>query len=450
MSQKLLLVDDEKDILDSLKRVLSTFEDLEIYTASNGQEALEKCRQYHPDVVITDLRMPGMEGLELLTRIKELNENIQAVMITGHGTIDDAVQAMRAGAYDFIQKPFKKQQILAVTKRVLEKASLLDENRKLREKLRKRSSAHYEWGSSELFRSLLQRTAQAAQSDATILIMGESGTGKEVLGNYIYDHSSRSERPFIKVNCAAIPENLIESELFGHKKGSFTGAVADRKGKFQEADGGTLFLDEIGELPLPMQSKLLRVLQEGEVNPVGGKVEKVNVRIVAATNRNLKEQVEAKAFREDLYYRLNVISINIPSLKMHPEDIPRLAAHFVSKYCKKNSRDYLSINKKALEILEAYSWPGNIRELENTIERAVIFAIGTQITEQELPDDIKSFKSTSVNFNFRTGYTLDEIETEAIRMALKRHQGNKKFAADELGVSLRTIYRKMDKILEEA
>ena len=444
MNQKLLIVDDEKDIVNALVRVLGNIEGLEVLTAYNGIEGYEVVQKEHPDAILTDLKMPGMDGLELLEKVKNLNEAIQVVMITGHGTIDDAVRAIKKGAYDFIQKPFKKQEIISVCHRVLEKAALLQENRSLREKLRKRSSKKYEWGKSEVFRNLLQKAAQAARSQATILVLGESGTGKEVIANYIFDNSSRCDQPFVKVNCAAIPDNLLEAELFGYKKGSFTGAYNDKTGKFQEANGGTLFLDEVGELPLSIQSKLLRVLQEGEVNPVGGKTEKVNVRIIAATNRDLKKLIESGEFREDLYYRLNVIPLGMPPLRDHMEDLTSLVGHFISKHCEKNNRETPSVSKGAFRLLESYHWPGNIRELENIIERAIIFCEGNQIKEIDLPEELVNPSKNGLEFQIRRGMTLDQIENHVIRMALERNRGDKKKAAEELGISLRTVYRKLE------
>ncbi|MDB9744200.1 sigma-54 dependent transcriptional regulator [Fibrobacterales bacterium] len=444
MKQKLLIVDDEKDILDALTRVLSTLDGIEIFKAYDGVQALEVAKEHHPDVILSDLQMPGMNGLELLKRVKELNDNIQFVLITGHGSIDDAVNAMKMGAYDFLQKPFRKQDIMSVMNRVLDKAGLLAENRKLKEKLRSRSTRKYEFGKSDVFRILLQRSAQAAASEATILILGESGTGKEVLANYIFDHSSRASENFVKVNCAAIPENLLEAELFGYKKGAFTGAYSDRKGRFHEAHNGTIFLDEIGELPLAIQSKLLRVLQEGEINPVGGATEKVNVRIVAATNRSLKEQMEKGEFREDLYYRLNVIPLQIPPLRNHMEDLPALVNHFVSKHCAKGNREAPSLSKGAFRMLEDYNWPGNIREVENIIERAIIFCIGDKITEEDLPEEMGQTSTGSLELGLVKGWSMDRIEQEVVRLSMQRNHNDKRKVADELGISLRTIYRKLD------
>lgn len=446
MVQQLLIVDDEKPILNALSKVLGMMENVKVHTANNAKDALKICEQIHPSVVITDLKMPEMDGIELLEKIQSLNESIQTIMITGHGTINDAVNAMKKGAVDFIQKPFKKQQIISVVQRVIDKAQLLDENRTLKEQLRKRSAKKYIWGNSQEFQKVLQRASQAAVTDATILILGESGTGKEALANHIVDQSARCDRPFVKVNCAAIPSNLLEAELFGYKKGSFTGAVADHPGKFQEASGGTIFLDEIGEIPLEIQSKLLRVLQEGEVNPVGGATELVNVRIIAATNRNLKEEVLEGKFREDLYYRLNVVPLTIPPLREHGEDIPTLVSFFVKKYSRKLNKPNVSVSKPVMDRFEEYHWPGNIRELENVIERAVIFSEGGKIQLTDLPDDLLQMGNDNLQMRLDQGMTLEEIETQVIRMALERNQWDKKRVANQLGISLRTIYRKLDRI----
>src|SRR5690606_18226435 len=280
MKKKMLIVDDEKSIVESLGRALLGLE-IELITTLDPEKAIEMAKEYVPQVVITDLKMPKMDGLEVLEKIKEINPNIQVIMITGHGSIDEAVSAMKKGAYDFIPKPFNKQEIIAVVNRAFEKTALLEENFLLKEKLRQNQTPNFEWGKNRTFKNLIERAGQAATSDATILIQGESGTGKEVLAQYIFSNSRRSLKPFITVNCAAIPENLMEAELFGYKKGAFTGAYHDKKGKFQEADGGTIFLDEIGEMPLNVQPRLLRILQEGEVSPVGGALQKVDVRIIA-------------------------------------------------------------------------------------------------------------------------------------------------------------------------
>jgi two-component system response regulator HydG len=445
MKKKLLILDDEKNIIESMGRALAGLE-IDITTCQEPEKALELMKELVPQVVITDLKMPKMDGLEFMGKVKEFNPNIQIIMITGHGTIDDAVTAMKRGAYDFIPKPFNKQEIIAVVNRAFEKTDLLEENFLLKEKLRLNQSPNFEWGKNRAFKALIDRAGQAAASDATILILGESGTGKEVLAQHIFANSGRAHKPFITVNCAAIPENLLEAELFGYKKGAFTGAYQDKKGRFQEANGGTLFLDEIGEMPLAVQPKLLRILQEGEATPVGGATHKVDVRIIAATNKNLRKQVEGGLFREDLFYRLNVIPLQIPPLRQRPEDLNALISHFISKYCKKNKKENLSIHADALRIMENYGWPGNVRELENAIERAVILCLGHQITVEDLPDELSHGGAAGVQVSIGSGMTMDEIELMVIRNSLKKNHGDKAKTAEELGISLRTIYRKMEAV----
>jgi DNA-binding NtrC family response regulator len=447
MEKKLLIIDDEKSIVESLVRALHGLE-LELLTSNDPEKALDMVKTQGPHVVVSDLKMPKMDGLDLLGRIKQFNQDIQVIMITGHGTIDEAVTAMKKGAYDFIPKPFNKQEIIAVVNRAFDKVALLDENTRLKEKLKKTASPSFEWGKSRAFKNLVDRAAQAAASDATVLILGESGTGKEVVAQHIFANSKRVSQPFITVNCAAIPESLLEAELFGYKKGAFTGAYQDKKGKFQDANGGTLFLDEIGEMPLNVQPKLLRVLQEGEISPVGGSAQKVDVRIIAATNKNLRKQVEAGLFREDLFYRLNVIPLMIPPLRQRPEDLHSLISFFITKYCKKNKKQNLSVSADALRIMERYSWPGNVRELENAIERAVILCLGHQITPEDLPDELSNGGESDGEIHIGKGMTLDEIEMKVIQNSLKRNHGDKQKTADELGISLRTIYRKLENVAE--
>ncbi|MCD6025184.1 MAG: sigma-54 dependent DNA-binding response regulator [Fibrobacteria bacterium] len=447
MKKKLLILDDEQSILDSLSRALADLGH-ELILCTDPHKALEIIKVDVPQVVITDLKMPGMDGLEVLQRVKEYNPDIQVILITGHGSIDEAVMAMKKGAYDFIPKPFNKQEIASVVHRAFDKVSLLEENFILREKLKK-AAPPFETGKNRAFRELLNRSAQAANSDATILILGESGTGKEVLANYIFQNSGRALKPFVTVNCAAIPENLIEAELFGYKKGAFTGAYQDKKGKFVEADGGTMFLDEIGEMPLAIQAKLLRVLQEGEITPVGGAAVKVDVRIIAATNKVLRKMVEENKFREDLFYRLNVIPLNVPPLRQRPEDLHALLLFFIAKYCKKNKRPNLSVSAEALRLMEHYSWPGNVRELENAIERAVILCLGHQITVEDLPPELSGAAGQEPDLHLNPGMTLAEIEMSIIRSTLERNHGDKAKTAEDLGISLRTIYRKLDALEEE-
>ncbi|MCD6023615.1 MAG: fis [Fibrobacteria bacterium] len=445
MNQSLVIVDDDQDVLDSLTRALEDLE-CDLRSFNNPIEALEGICAAPPQVVVTDLRMPGMGGLALQQSLKDLNPDIQVILISGHGSVDEAVSAMKKGAYDFISKPFRTEEILAVVQRAFEKTALLRENFLLREKLRASRVPNFEVGKSRIIRELLEEAVRAAASEATILILGESGSGKQILANYIVANSPRAPYPFIEVNCAAIPDNLIEAELFGYKKGAFTGAYQDKKGKFQEAHKGTIFLDEIGEVPLSVQSKLLRVLQEGEVSPVGGATQKVDVRILAATNKNLRKMVADGLFREDLFYRLNVIPLQIPPLRQHPEDLPAFISHFLAKYSAKNRRENLSVSPEAMLLMERYLWPGNVRELENAMERAVILCQGDQITPKNLPPELSGDLSETQEFLFRSGSTLEEMELLIIQNALRRNHGDRGKTAHELGIGVRTLYRKVMQI----
>jgi two-component system, NtrC family, response regulator HydG len=445
MKKELLILDDDTSVLESLVALLEELDYAPI-KCNDPHAAIDIVRKQLPEVVITDLKMPGLDGLEVLQRIKSINPDIQVILITGYGSVEDAVSAMRYGAYDFISKPFNMPVIEAVVRRAFEKTSLLTENFKLKKSLQKARIPAFTEGKSPAFRELLESSSLAANSDATILILGESGTGKEVLAHYITAYSKRADKPLVTVNCAAIPENLIESELFGHKKGSFTSAYQNKNGRFQEAHTGTIFLDEVGELPLALQAKLLRVLQEGEVTPVGGPPEKVDVRIIAATNRNLRKMVSAGRFREDLFYRLNVIPLFLPPLRERMEDLPMYISYFIAKYCRKNRKEPLALSPEALHILECYSWPGNIRELENAIERAVILTTGPEITAKVLPPEIRSGDDAAPAVQFRPGMKLDDIELIVIQKVLERNRGDRAKSAEELGIGVRTIYRKLNEI----
>ncbi len=443
MDVKILIVDDEESILNALQRSLASLAS-NITCATNGAEALEKMKIDTPDILITDLRMPVMGGIELLNKTSAAYPSIQTIVITGHGTIDDAVAAMKKGAYDFITKPFKKQQIYSVIKRASENILLQKENKLLKEKLRNKNTKNFNWGKSRVFTDLLGRCVQAAQSEANLLLLGESGTGKEVIVDYIHSHSHRSDMPIIKVNCAAIPDGLLESELFGHVKGAFTGAVETTKGKFAQADKGTIFLDEIAEIPIALQAKLLRVLQNKELSPIGGKATSIDVRIIAATNQDLRKRVEQGLFREDLYYRLNVIPLIIPPLRERSEDIPSFISFFIKKFCAKNKRENLSVSAEALNLIERYGWPGNVRELENALERAVILCRGHQIVPEDLPPEISTNTKDPLSLNLNGKKTLEDMVVHIINTTLKKNHGDKSKTADDLGISLRTIYRKID------
>ncbi|MDB5050857.1 MAG: Response regulator of zinc sigma-54-dependent two-component system [Fibrobacteres bacterium] len=443
MKHKLLIIDDDRTNVDALSRALHG-QDVEVAAAIERVKAIELARERLPQVIIAGVRMPGENGMEVLAEIRDLNPNVQTILMAGPAGVDEAIAAMKRGACDFIPKPFEKRDVLAAVHRAFEKSALLQENLFLKDKLKKNQAPAFEWGKSRAFRTLLDRAAQAALSDATILIMGEAGNGKEVLAQHIYSNSLRAHRPFVSANCASIPENLLEAELFGYRKGAFNGAWQDKKGKVQEANGGTLFLDEVGELPLGLQPKLLRVLQEGEANPLSGGLSRVDVRIIAATSRNLRKLVADGLFREDLFYRLNVIPLHIPPLRSRPEDLHSLISFFISKYCKKTKKANLSVNAGALRMMEAYAWPGNVRELENAVERAVILCMGHQITPEDLPDELTHASDASARLFIGQGMTLEEIELAVIQNAMKRNNGDKAKTAEDLGISLRTVYRKLD------
>ncbi len=437
----LLVVEDDRSNLESLERLLSK-EDYKVLTAPDARAALEVLRRQRAHIVVTDLMMPGLSGLDLLKAIKAVSPETEVILMTAYGTVETAVEAMRAGAYDFVEKPLKRMQILKTVAKAMEKSSLVAENRTLREEisqLRKREII----GNSPALRQVLEVAAQAAPSVATVLILGESGTGKELLARYVHAKSQRASGPFVGVNCAAIPESILEAELFGHERGAFTGAVQKREGRFAQARGGTLFLDEIGELSPSVQVKLLRVLQEGEYEPVGGRTQRADVRVVAATNRDLAAEVAAGRFREDLYYRLNVIAITSPPLRSRPGDVPLLVEHFLKVFGQRNGKGPFTVTPAAMEKLAHYAWPGNVRELENTIERAVVLARSTALDLADLPRQIVENERARSEIVVSIGTPLEEIERTVIRETLRATQGDKRLTAQLLGIATRTIYRKL-------
>ena len=447
-----LVVDDERSNVESLDKIFLR-EGMRVLTAPDAKAALEIVRTHRVHVVVTDLMMPGTTGLDLLRAVKQVAPDVEVVLMTAFGSVEVAVSAMREGAYDFVEKPLKRMAIVKSVRKAAERQKLVAENRSLKDEIK--LLTHREIvGSSQALRRVIDVASQAAPSVATVLVLGESGTGKELLARFIHDRSTETTKrkgPFIAVNCAAIPETILESELFGHERGSFTGAVAKREGRFAKAAGGTLFLDEIGELSPQVQVKLLRVVQEGEFEPVGGNTQKADVRIVAATNRDLLAEVQAGRFREDLYYRLNVISITAPPLRARREDIPLLVDHFLGLYCAKNGRPRLHPTRGALDRLLDYSWPGNVRELENVIERAVVLSRSDALTEADLPDAVaRAASSVAASLTFDVGTPLDEIEIRVIRETLRHTKGDKSLAAQLLGISTRTIYRKLDGIADDA
>jgi two-component system response regulator HydG len=449
----ILLVDDNQSFRDSLAKILGG-EGLRVFPANDGEEALDILRKEFIHLVLTDLKMPKMDGVELLKVAKAIRPETEVILMTGYGTVDTAVTAMKDGAFDYIQKPFKPREILKLVRKAMEKQSLVLENRMLQEKIKDFQKVEKIVGRSPAMKNVLEIVAQVAPSSATVLIQGESGTGKEVIAQAIHDLSPRVKEPFIKVSCAALPETLLEAELFGYERGAFTGAIARKEGRFELANGGTLFLDEIGEVSLTVQVKLLRVLQVGEFERLGGtKTLKADVRIVAATNMNLLEAIERKAFREDLYSRLNVITLTLPPLREREGDIPLMAHHFLEIFKKKNNKAVKGFTQEAMEVMLQYPWPRNVRQLENAIERAVVLTRSDLITPGDLPPEIqkavgpaelKTVLLDEKTLSIPLGTPLEAIEKRVIEETLRQSRGDKNLASKILGISARTIYRKME------
>jgi len=459
----LLVADDDPAVRESLERVL-TREGYEVVLAPDGQAALERLQGGGIDLVLSDLKMPGLTGLELLPRAKAVAPDVDFIMLTAFGTVEEAVRAMKDGAADFLTKPFQRAQLIKVVRQALERRNLIAQNRALQERLDALLSEGEAIGVSPAFRQMMTLVDQVADSSATVLIQGESGAGKELVARAIHRRSSRHKGPFVAVNCAALPETLLESELFGYEKGAFTGAGNRKEGRFELADGGTLFLDEVGDLSPVTQPKILRVLQEGEFERVGGtKTIRVDVRIVTATNRDLAAMVREKRFREDLFYRLNVITIVAPPLRDRKEDIPVLAQHFLRVYAAKNNRKLDGLSEDALGCLEDYSWPGNVRELENVIERAVVLARGGRIETTDLPqsltrrsvmlerrpgadaggEHVGGAQAPDGVFTIRVGTPLAEVEQRLLEETLKLTKGNRTLTARILGIDPKTVFRKL-------
>ncbi len=448
---RILVVDDERSMREFLE-IFFVREGYETVTAGDVGTALIALQSDDFDVVISDVQMPDQDGLVLLREVKETAPETVVIMITAFATAETAIEAMKQGAYDYVTKPFKVDELRLVVEKALEKKLLTTENRRLRSELESRSRPRSLVGTSGPMQTVYELVAQVARTKTNVLISGESGTGKELVARAIHDQSDRIEQPFVAVNCGAIPENLLESELFGHVKGSFTGAVQNKEGLFESAQGGTLFLDEIGEIPLGVQVKLLRAIQDKTVRRVGGNAdEPVDVRIVAATNRNLQEEVARGQFREDLFYRLNVIQIHLPSLRERMEDVPLLVQHFLQKYAAELDKPAAVIDEAALERIQAYGFPGNVRELENTIERAVALSQSDRIGVDVLPPAILRPQSVEAGGRLPLeGGNLDEmlarVETELLREALDRCQGVKKKAAQLLGISFRSFRYRLEKL----
>ncbi len=443
-----LVVDDDRANQESVARIFQR-EGLATLAAPNGKEALELLRRPEVAVVVTDLMMPLMDGQELLRHARAMRPDVEVVLMTAYATVETAVSAMKEGAYDFITKPLKRHSLVKAVQKALEKQALVAENRDLRAQLEALggSGARSMVGQSPAFRACVQTLQQAAPATATVLLTGESGTGKELAARFIHDHSPRARGPFVAINCAALPESILEAELFGVEKGAYTGAVARREGRFERASGGTLFLDEVGEMPLSAQVKLLRVLQEGEIERLGGtQVVKVDVRVVAATNKVLQTEVAEGRFREDLYYRLNVVSVRIPSLATRREDIPLLADFFLRRYAQKNARAVRGFSTEAHAALEGYAWPGNVRELEHAVERAVVLSRGDVIEASDLPETVvQGPRGAAGAVVIPIGTPMEEVERRMIHETLRHTRGDKTMAARLLGIAARTIYRKLER-----
>ncbi len=437
-SRRILVVDDEVNARTALAQLLQE-EGFEVETAADAFKALGKYEGFSPHVVITDLKMPGMDGIELVKKIRASDDPAGIVVITAFGEVTSAVAAMRAGAADYLTKPLNFEELLVVLDRVFEGQELAREMRQLRTRVRDRVAPHNMIGDSPPMQRIFEVIDQVAHSKASVLITGESGTGKELVANAIHQRSGRAGGPFVKLHCAALAETLLESELFGHERGSFTGAVARKDGRFLLADGGTLFLDEIGEISSALQVKLLRFLQEHEFERVGGtQTIRVDVRIIAATNRNLQDEIAKGRFREDLYYRLNVVSLEMPPLRDRRTDIPALVKFFLERYAAENAKAFEGCTSQAIDILTHYDWPGNVRELENAIERAVVLGPGPLLEPKHLPPKIQPAPNPG-GVPQIPGATMAELERYAILETLKATAGSTSRAAEMLGISTRTI-----------
>lgn len=420
----------------------------EITTSTNGEACLKTIRESVPDLVLLDIQMPGIDGIETLKRIKEEEPLVPVVMMSAHGTIEKAVQSMKLGAYDFITKPFASDRLLITVSNALINSSLKKEVDELKRELKDKYQFQNIIGQSGVMQEVFRAIEKVVDSNVTVVIQGESGTGKELIARAIHYHSkTRSANAFVAVNCSALPESLLESELFGHEKGSFTGAAGRRIGKFEQADGGTVFLDEIALMTPATQAKVLRVLQEKEFERVGGnELVKVDTRVVSATNRDLEEAVKKEEFREDLFYRISVFPIKLPALRERKEDIPLLAAHFLTKYATQEGKEIEDISPDALELLMAYHWPGNVRELENAIERAIVLANPPEIATKDLPNSVRSLGEKKIyESDSKLSTWIEKLEEEALRQALLECEGNISQTAKKLGIGRATIYRKAKK-----
>lgn len=448
IGKRILVVDDEENLrrVTQLKLHQAGYEAM---TASDGAQALELLARNPQDLVITDLKMPGMSGMELLQAIREGYPEIVVIVVTAFGTIESAVEAMKLGAFDYIIKPVNADALKLVVSRALEHHRLQEEVKSLRSAIDRKYGFENIVGQSKTLLATLENAARAALSDSTVLVRGETGTGKELLAKAIHFNSPRRERPLIVINCGAIPKELLESELFGHTKGSFTGAIVNKKGKIEMADQGTLFLDEVGEMPLELQVKLLRLIQEREVEKIGAvQPTKVNVRIIAATHRNLQAMVEDGTFREDLYYRLAVIPLTLPPLRERPQDIPELVAIFFKKFTERLNRRSLRLPPSLLPYFSTHRWPGNVRELENVVERLVVLAPGDEVTVEDLPDFLRRERPPLEAIQLELppeGISMEAVERELVVRALQKCNWNQTKAAEYLDISRKMLIYRMEK-----
>ncbi len=448
MSESILIVDDEEIIRESLSFILAK-EGFAVREAENGKVALDLVREESFDLILTDLEMPEMKGIELLEQVSRISPETLVVIVTAYGSIDTAIAALRKGAVDYSLKPVEFDELLVKVKRLLEARRITVENKLLRGELHRSYDFNNIVGQSTAMQKVFDTIKKVAATDGTVLINGKSGTGKELVARAIHFNSKRSTKPFIAVNCGAIVENLFESELFGHKRGSFTGATMDKEGFFKASDGGTIFLDEVSEIPFHLQVKLLRAIELKEITPVGTTLPiSVDVRIIASTNRNLQKEVEAGRYREDLFYRLNIVEINLPPLAERSDDIPLLVQHFVAKYSRELNKDVQGVDNEVMKALMAHSWKGEIRELENVIERALIFSEGKLVTMKELPGFFEQRKDGVYSFDIRRSMkeAVDDFERQYIGHVLRANQFNKEATAKALKISLSSLYRKIEEL----
>lgn len=444
--KQILIVDDEVGIRNLLRRVLKT-EGFTVREAGDGEEAIRLAREQLPDLVLCDIKMPVMDGIETLSLLKELSSDIEVIMLTAHSTVESAVSAMKLGAADYLKKPFDIEELKVVINKTIGVADIKRENAELREEAGLKYGIDQIIGTDRKMQDIFDLIRTVAPTPSTVLIHGESGTGKELIAGSIHHLSSRSNKRFVKVNCAAISEELLESELFGHEKGSFTGAVRSNEGKFIMADGGSILLDEVSEMSPKLQAKLLRVLQEKEVDKVGGREPvSVDVRVMATTNRNLEDEIRKGTFREDLYYRLNVVTISFPPLRERKSDIPLLAHHFIEKYNQEMNRKVKGLSEEAQMAMQRYHWPGNVRQLENCIERCIVLCQGTEILPRHLPADIAQGNATleESGDGLEVGVTVAEMEKRLIYKTLEHTDNNRTRAAEILGISIRTLRNKLN------